>query len=70
MLVKKLYRSVHCGDWNKELKRYDEIIVRDYVGYFIFGIIPIYLKMLDKKEKYFGSEFMTCGIYEKYKNQI
>ena len=50
MIVKKLYRRVQSKWWNKELKCYELTIVADYMGWFLFGFIPIYLIRLDKRE--------------------
>lgn len=52
MIVKKLYRKVKLKWWNKERQKHELTIITDYVGWFLFGFIPIYLIQLDKIEKY------------------
>lgn len=51
MIVKKLYRKVKCKWWNKERKVFENVITTDYIGWFLFGFIPIYLIQLDKNEE-------------------
>jgi len=47
MIIKKLYRKFRTWNALDEGKtEYDEIT--DYIGYYLFGIIPIYLKQIDK----------------------
>lgn len=74
MIVKKLYRSVQSKWWNKELKRYELTIVTDYLGWFLFGFIPIYLIKLDEKESWKPDDEeeveLRPGITTKYKHLI
>lgn len=51
MIIKKLYRKVKCRWWNKERKVFENTTTTDYIGWFLFGFIPIYLIELDKKEE-------------------
>lgn len=71
MIVKKLYRRVRCRWWNKEREVFENTTVTDYVGWFLFGIIPIYLIELDKREdvdfKESGEGTIRYGINEEYK---
>ena len=71
MIVKKLYRRVRCRWWDKERKVFENTTVTDYVGWFLFGIIPIYLIELDKREdvdfKESGKDTIRYGINEEYK---
>ena len=48
MIVKKLYRNVHSTWWNKKRKVFEKTTITDYIGWFLFGFIPIYLIELDK----------------------
>ena len=50
MIVKKLYRKIRPKWWNKKRKVYECTTITDYVGWFLFGFIPIYLIELDKYE--------------------
>lgn len=52
MVIKKLYRRVKCNDWNKNKNEYDEVITLDYVGYFLFGFIPLYMKKIDEHREW------------------
>lgn len=47
MIVKKLHRKFKTWNALDEKKtEYDDIV--DYIGYYLFGFIPIYLKQIDK----------------------
>jgi hypothetical protein len=77
MIVKKLYRRVKCRWWNKERKVFERVSKTDYLGWFLFGIIPVYLVQLDKADEYNledseKSEPFTLrsGILEKYKKLL
>jgi hypothetical protein len=74
MIVKKLYRSVRCRWWDEERQVFENITVTDYLGWFLFGFIPIYLIELDKHEdvdfKDTGEDTIKYGINEKYKYLI
>ena len=71
MIVKKLYRRVKCRWWDKERKVFENATITDYVGWFLFGFIPIYLIELDKREdvdfKESGEGTIRYDINEKYK---
>ena len=72
MIVKKLYRRVGLRWWDKDRKVYQNTTVTDYVGWFLFGLIPIYLIQLDKYEKVnfkdTGEVTLNHGVIEKYKH--
>lgn len=51
MIVKKLYKRVKCRYWNKERKVFENVTTTDYIGWFLFGFIPIYLIQLGKNEE-------------------
>ena len=72
MIIKKLYRSVRCKWWNNKRQVYENHTITDYVGWFLFGIIPIYLIELDKREdvdfEETGKGTLTYGINENYKH--
>lgn len=72
MIVKKLYRRVHCTWWDDKRKVYENITVTDYFGWFLFGFIPIYLIELDKHVDVnfegTGENTLTYGINKKYKH--
>lgn len=72
MIVKKLKRTVKCLDWNKEKKEHEVVITRSYVGYFLFGIIPIYLKLINKEvDFHYDVEcHITYDVYKKYGDLI
>lgn len=50
MIVKKLYRRIINKAYNKKQKRFEHTTIIDYLGWFLFGFIPIYLIQLDKRE--------------------
>jgi hypothetical protein len=52
MIVKKLYKKFKFRDWNKERKVFESVITIDYLGWFLFGIIPIYLVQLNISEEF------------------
>ena len=71
MIIKKLYRRVQSKWWNKKINKWQLTIVTDYMGWFLFGFIPIYLIRLDKREFWQpddGSEEieLRAGITTKY----
>lgn len=75
MIVKKLYRRIQVKWWNKKLGEYQLTIVTDYMGWFLFGFIPIYLIRLDKRETWKpddGSKEieLRAGITTKYEHLI
>lgn len=71
MIVKKLYRKCKHKYWNKKRMTYENTIITDYVGWFLFGLIPIYLIELDTYLKVdfeeTGEGTITWGVNEKYK---
>ena len=50
MIIKKLYRRTKHRWWNKKRLTFENTTVREYLGWFLFGFIPIYLIELDKYE--------------------
>ncbi len=58
MIVKKLYRRIKNKWWNKERGVFENTTITDYMGWFLFGIIPIYLIELDTYEDF---DFEECG---------
>lgn len=71
MIVKKPYRKVKCTSWDKQNRKFDYITVTDYIGWFLFGVIPIYLIVLDKyveAENDVAEEpiRLNYGVIEKY----
>lgn len=70
MIVKKLYRKVRCRWWDKERKVFENTTITDYIGWFLFGFIPIYLIQLDKYEevdfKESGKDIIEYGIFKDY----
>lgn len=72
MIVKKLYRRVHSKWWDNKRKVFECTTVTDYMGWFLFGFIPIYLIELDKKKdvdfEETGEGTIRYGINEKYKH--
>ncbi len=72
MIVKKLYRASKTKSWDKERNVYEIVIITDYIGWFLFGFIPIYLIEIDK---YYDVDFkdddkdtIRLGIHKKYNN--
>ena len=74
MIIKKLYRKIRCKWWDKERKVFQNTTITEYVGWFLFGFIPIYLIELDKYEdvdfKESGKGTLRYGINETYKHLI
>ena len=74
MIVKKLHRRIQNKWWNKELKYYELTVVTDYMGWFLFGFIPIYLVQLDKQETWESEDKEEIkikeGILKKYGHLI
>ena len=72
MIVKKLYRKIKCRWWNKKRQVFENTTVIDYVGWFLFGFIPIYLIELDKRKDVdfedSGEGTIRYEINEKYKH--
>lgn len=79
MIVKKLYRKIRSKWWDKKRKVYQNTTITDYMGWFLFGFIPIYLIELDTyvdvdfEES--GEGIIRWGINKKYghlmiKNQM
>lgn len=70
MIVKKLYRKIKCKWWNKKRKVYENTTITDYMGWFLFGFIPIYLIELDTymdidfEES--GEDIIRYGVNKKY----
>lgn len=74
MIVKKLYRKIRFKDWDKERRVFEETKITDYLGWFLFGFIPIYLIKLDTVDEYDfkdgGETILRPAIYERYSNLI
>lgn len=72
MLIKKLYRRVKCEEYDAERRVFGKVTTTDYIGYFLFGCIPIYLIELDKEFKFNSVETgkFTVGyrVNQKYKH--
>lgn len=72
MIIKKLYRASKTKSWDKERKTYEIVTITDYIGWFLFGFIPIYLIEIDKYYnvdfKDTGKDTIRLGIHEKYNN--
>lgn len=75
MVVKKLHRGVKCNDWNVIKNQFDEVVTSDYIGYFLFGFIPLYMKKIDEHREWrYGEDndifkFRT-NIYEEWRDKI
>lgn len=74
MIVKKLYRKVKCKWWNEKRRVFELIEVKDYIGWFLFGFIPIYLIELDGYDNVdfeeSGKGTIKYGINKKYGNLL
>ena len=74
MIIKKLYRRCRYRWWDKERKVFQNTTITEYVGWFLFGFIPIYLIQLDKYEEVdfeeSGQGTLTYGIYRDYGHLI
>lgn len=72
MIVKKLYQKTKCRWWDEKRKVFESVITTEYLGWFLFGFIPIYLVELDKHEKVnfegTGEGVLEYGIIKKYKH--
>ena len=72
MIVKKLYRKTKCCDYDAERRVFGNVTTTDYIGWFLFGFIPIYLIELDKRTKFnsveTGEFTVGYGVNEKYKH--
>lgn len=72
MIVKKLYRKVKCSEYDAERRAFENVTTTDYIGWFLFGCIPIYLIELDKETKFNSVETgeFTVGyaVNKKYKH--
>lgn len=70
MIVKKLYRKIKCRWWDEERRVFQNTTITEYIGWFLFGIIPIYLIELDKWEevdfKETGEGIIEYGVIKKY----
>lgn len=72
MIVKKLYRRAKGKWWDKERNTFENVVITDYVGWFLFGFIPIYLIEIDKYNnvdfKETGKDTIRLGIHKEYKH--
>lgn len=74
MIVKKAYSKVRCKHWNKKRHTFEVINVTNYVGWFLFGFIPIYLIELEKYSKVdfedSGEETVRYGLVDRFKEYL
>lgn len=72
MIVKKLYRKVDCKEYDAERRKFGNVTTTDYIGWFLFGCIPIYLIELNKNTTFdsveTGEFTVKYGVIEKYKH--
>jgi hypothetical protein len=74
MIIKKLWNR--CKIWQCKEKETEYQERKHYIGYFLFGFIPLYLIKIDdyidirdiKTNKY--EESITKGIYRKHKEKL
>ena len=69
MIVKKLQRKIRYKWWDNKRKTFERTIIKEYVGWFLFGFIPIYLIELDSYENFdfeSGKGTERWGIHKKY----
>ena len=70
MIIKKLYRKTKCRWWNKKRNVFENVTTTDYIGWFLFGSIPIYLIELNKVEdvdfEESGKGRFEYGIFKEY----
>ena len=75
MIVKRLYRKVKCRWWDEKRKVFKNVTTTDYIGWFLFGFIPIYLIELGKYEELNfvdgeEAEVLEYGIFKDYGHLI
>lgn len=75
MIIKKLNRVTVCSEWNDERKKYEHITVTDYLGWYLFGKIPLYLIELNKEEQFDYEDLskptmMDYTVIKKYSNLL
>lgn len=74
MIVKKLYRKCKHRWWDRKRKVFQNTTVTEYIGWFLFGFIPIYLIQLDKYEEVdfenSGKDVITYRVYRSYGHLI
>jgi hypothetical protein len=51
MITKKLRRVVKCKWWDKKYKIYHNVTYTCYLGYYLFGFIPLYQTVISKEEE-------------------
>ncbi len=69
MIVKKLFCKVKCDMWDKDKKEFLFITTTYYIGWFLFGRIPIYSMEIDQRiENRLGEkpEEHQCAYYKEY----
>ena len=70
MIIKKLYRKIKTRWWDEERRVFENTTITEYMGWFLFGFIPIYLIELDKYEevdfKETGKGVIEYGIIKTY----
>ena len=49
MIVKKLFFKTKCEFYDKEKKKFNFVITTYYIGWFLFGRIPLYIVEIDKE---------------------
>lgn len=47
MIVKRLYSKTKCEMWDNDKKHFNFVITTYYIGWFLFGKIPIYSMEID-----------------------
>ena len=74
MIIKKLHRKVKCKWWDEERRVFEDTTVTDYIGWFLFGVIPIYLIEIDKYTevnfKESGDGVIEYGLFKEYGHLI
>lgn len=68
MIVKKLWSTLRFKNWINKFGY--EIHTRYYIGYFLFGFIPLYIKLLDHEIDFYGCGDRFIKVYRKYKDII
>ena len=69
MIVKKLQRKIRCKWWDNKRKTFERTTIKEYMGWFLFGFIPIYLIELDRYEDFdfeSGKGTERWGIHKSY----
>lgn len=81
MIVKKLVQKTKCKDYDNKDKVFHHVIWNFYIGYYLFGFIPLYKILVNREEelnypelKEEGREYepykFTPHVYKKYKDLL